>query len=383
KPHSFAASGLAFASAVLAPGRTHHPEAVLKMFPSFVKNRVRVLGSMQPGIILSGYPGARQPSRPGWGVTMPDVEYTVENLCGFLIRSRIVGPDEVKNIYQRWSAEAKDLVGSVGAFLRWLITTQTLTEYQAALLARGQVDDFFLNQYLILERIGRGRMAGVYKARHSLGQLVAIKVLPPSKSKNTQFLGRFQREARLALRLKHPNVVRTFQVGETRGLHYLVMEYLEGETLDEVLQQRKKLVPQDAVHLVHQALQGLQHIHEQGMVHRDLKPANLMLVPAPQAGSMLQASVKILDIGLGREIFDDAAPVGGDNAELTSEGVLLGTPDYLSPEQARDPRTIDIRSDIYSMGCVLYHALTGQPPFPDKNLLSQLVRHATETPRPL
>src|SRR5581483_10994142 len=95
KPHSFAASGLAFASAVLAPGRTHHPEAVLKMFPSFVKNRVRVLGSMQPGIILSGYPGARQPSRPGWGVTMPDVEYTVENLCGFLIRSRIVGPDEV------------------------------------------------------------------------------------------------------------------------------------------------------------------------------------------------------------------------------------------------------------------------------------------------
>jgi len=187
------------------------------------------------------------------------------------------------------------------------------------------------------------------------------------------------------MRLKHPNVVRSFQVGEARGLNFLVMEYLEGETLDDVLQRRKKLPPNEAVRLIHQALLGLQHIHEQGMIHRDLKPSNLMLVPGVPRGddTTLKATVKILDIGLGREMFDESQPAAAANTELTAEGVLLGTPDYLAPEQARDPRSIDIRADIYSLGSVLYHALTGQPPFPDKNLLSQMVRHATEAPRPL
>jgi serine/threonine protein kinase len=122
------------------------------------------------------------------------------------------------------------------------------------------------------------------------------------------------------------------------------------------------------------------------MVHRDLKPANLMLVPAPGKGepdNTARATLKILDIGLGRDLFEESAPPGEDKIELTGEGMILGTPDYLAPEQARDPRTIDIRADIYSLGCVLYHLLTGQPPFPDKNLISQMVRHATETPKPL
>src|SRR5437870_13500795 len=125
---------------------------------------------------------------------------------------------------------------------------------------------------------------------------------------------------------------------------------------------------------------GLQHIHERGMIHRDLKPANLMLVPSPE-GTAVKATVKILDIGLGRAMFDDSDM--SDNMELTGEGVLLGTPDYLAPEQARDPRTIDIRADIYSLGCVLYHTLTGQTPFPDKNILNQMIRHATEKPKPI
>jgi len=162
-----------------------------------------------------------------------------------------------------------------------------------------------------------------------------------------------------------------------------VMEYLEGETLDDVLAGRKRLPPQDGVRLVHQALLGLQHIHEQGMVHRDLKPSNLMLVPAPTRDTTLKSNVKILDIGLAREFFDENSPAPSEDMELTGEGVLLGTPDYLAPEQARDPRTIDIRADIYSLGCVLYHVLTGQPPFPDKNILTQMIRHATEKPKEL
>lgn len=315
------------------------------------------------------------------------MEYTVENLCGLLIRSKLLSPEQVKAAYQRFLGEAKDQAANSQFFARWLVARQYLTEYQASLLLRGKVDDFFLNQYQILDRLGRGRMAGVYKATHSLGQMVAIKVLPPSRAKNAQMLARFQREARLAMKLKHPNVVRSFQVGEAGGLHYLVMEYLEGETLEEALQRRKKMPPGEAVRIIHQALMGLQHIHEMGMVHRDLKPANLMLVPGFVKGetdNTLRSTVKVLDIGLGREFFDESQPTEEERpADLTGEGVILGTPDYLAPEQARDPRTIDVRADIYSLGCVLYHLISGQPPFPDKNLLNQMVRHATETAKPL
>ena len=313
------------------------------------------------------------------------MDFTVENVCGFLIRSRLMTPDEMRAMKQRWQAEAKE-PANLSLFARWLVTKEFVTEYQASLLAKGHGDpeNFFLNQYRILDRLGRGRMAGVYKATHSLGQIVAIKVLPPSKAKNPQMMGRFQREAKLALRLKHPNVVRSFQVGETGGLHFLVMEYLDGETLEEVLQRRKRLPTGEAVRLLYQALTGLQHIHELNLVHRDLKPANLMITPGPgDADTTQQATIKILAIGLGRTLFDEQAPDSDGDVNLTGEGVLLGTPDYLAPEQARDPRSIDIRADIYSLGCVLYHCLTGQPPFPDKNILNQMVRHATEMPKPL
>jgi serine/threonine protein kinase len=315
------------------------------------------------------------------------VEFKVENLCGFLIRSKLMSADEMQAMRQRWLAEAKDNAGQVPAFLKWLIARNYVTEYQASLLSRGHVDDFFLGDYKILERIGRGRMAGVYKAVHDSGQVVAIKVLPPSRATSGQTLARFQREARLSIKLKHPHVVRSFQLGETKAVHYLVMEYLEGETLEEVLQRRKRLPAAEAVRLVHQALLGLQHIHEMGMVHRDLKPANLMLLPAPTPGpneTTLKSNIKILDIGLAREFFDENSPAeAAEKMELTGEGVLLGTPDYLAPEQARDPRAIDIRADIYSLGCTLYHLLTGQTPFPDKNILNQMIRHATEAPKPL
>jgi eukaryotic-like serine/threonine-protein kinase len=317
------------------------------------------------------------------------MSFTPQNMCGFLIRSGLMTPDDMHAMFQLWLTEAKNGADDSSQFTRWLAARQYVTEYQASLLAKGHgdPDSYFLNQYKIMDRLGRGRMAGVYRAVHALGQTVAIKVLPPSKAKDPLILGRFQREARLALRLKHPNVVRAFQIGQANGLHYLVMEYLEGETLDDVLQRRKRLPPAEAVRLIHQALMGLEHIHEQGMVHRDLKPANLMLVSAPRrdhdADTTLQATLKILDIGLGRTMFEEEAPPGEEKVELTGEGMILGTPDYLAPEQARDPRAIDIRADIYSLGCVLYQLLSGRPPFPDANLINQMVRHATEIPTPL
>ena len=308
------------------------------------------------------------------------MELTVQNVYGLILRSKLLSVDDAKAMYTRWQAEAKDSSTNLSRFASWLVSQKVVTEYQASLLVRGHADGFFLNDYKILDRLGKGRMAGVYKAQHRLGQIFAVKVLPPSRADEPTLLARFQREAKLAVRLKHPNIVRAFQVGAAGGLHYLVMEYLEGETLEDALARRKKLPPAEAVRLVFQALQGLQHIHAQGLVHRDLKPANLMLVGGA-ADSTAKATVKLLDIGLGRILFDDseAPTVEG----LTGEGVLLGTPDYMAPEQARDPRAADIRSDIYSLGCVLYHALAGQPPFPDTNIISQMIRHATEPPRPL
>jgi serine/threonine protein kinase len=312
--------------------------------------------------------------------------FSVENICGFLIRSRLLTPDEVKAMYQRWLGEAQGAAGDVGKLIRWLVANQYLTDFQAGFVARGQVDNFFLGPYKVLSPLGQGRMAAVYKAVHDLGQIVAIKVLPPSRAKEGHVLSRFQREARLALRLQHPHVVRTFQIGDSDGMHYLVMQFLDGENLDGVLKRRGKLPPAEAARVIHQALLGLQYLHEQGLIHRDLKPANLMLVPSRQPGqpdSTLGATVKILDIGMGRAVFDGSLAAEGEDTNLTGEGVVMGTPDYLAPEQARSARTADIRADVYSLGCVLYHVLSGQPPFPDRNLINQIYRHATETPRPL
>ncbi len=314
------------------------------------------------------------------------MELTVQNVYGLLIRSKLLPIDDARSMYARWQAEAKDGATNLTRFADWMVKNHYLTQYQAYLLVRGHADGFYLNDYKIIDRLGQGRMAGVFKGQHQLGQVVAIKVLPPSKAKDPNLLARFQREARLAMKLKHPNIVRTFQVGQAGELYFLVMEYLEGEPLDEVMKRRRLFPPAEAVRLIYQALQGLQHIHAQGLVHRDLKPSNLMLVPATAAPahSTLKSTLKILDIGLGRALFsEDAQEETSLDPSLTGEGVLLGTPDYMAPEQARDARAIDVRADIYSLGCVLYHLLAGQPPFPDSNIISQMIRHATEPPAPL
>jgi serine/threonine protein kinase len=309
---------------------------------------------------------------------MPTAPATAKEFVALIARSRLVGADELKRALGHLEPSGSD-ASDLEIVRRTLISGELLTEYQAALLLRGHADGFFLGPYRILESIAKGRFAGVYKARHESGQAVAIKVLPVSKAKDPEVLARFKREARLLTRLDHPNVVRAFHVGETDGKYYLVLEYLEGDTLAEILAKRKRLSPIEAVRVVHQALLGLQHIHEKGMIHRDLEPANLMLV-----GDEANPTVKILDIGLGKAVFDEREKSTLDDpSKLTTDGTLIGTPDYLAPEQARSAKSADIRADVCSLGCVLYHALTGQPPFPDKLVLSTVMRHATEPPRAL
>jgi serine/threonine protein kinase len=307
---------------------------------------------------------------------------TVEGICNQLARSKLLAPEAVRSLHKRWYTEAPDSADDPARFSKWLVASGFLTDFQVGVLQRGFADLLFLDDYKLLERIGQGRMAGVYKAVHKLGQVVAVKVLPPSKARQPQMLARFQREARLSVRLKHPNVVRTYQVGKTKGdLHYLVMEYLDGETLEDVLQRRGKLPLVEALYVVSEAFLGLEHLDTEGMIHRDLKPGNLMLVPPPQE-TVLKSAVKILDIGLGRALFDEGG-AGDDTSDLTTEGAILGTPLYMAPEQARSAHTADIRADIYSLGCVLYHCLTGQPPFSDSSVVRVIVRQATEAPKPL
>lgn len=306
---------------------------------------------------------------------------SVPEYCAAIGRSKLLPETALRDVRAKWKTDPKASDADVDGFRKFLVREKVLTEYQAALIQRGRAEGFLIGEYVIQERIGSGQSAGVYKAKHKSGQVVALKVLPGSKAKEPNTLNRFQREGRLLTQLDHPNAVRAFQVGQGGGAHFIVMEHLEGETLDAVLERRKKLPVGEGLRLVHQAFQGLQHLHEKRMVHRDMKPANLMLTPTPKADT-LACTVKILDVGLGRELFDEASPVTQD-LHLTSEGALLGTPDYLAPEQARDARSSDIRADIYSLGCVLYHLLAGHPPFTDKNVMAQMVKHATSPVTPL
>jgi eukaryotic-like serine/threonine-protein kinase len=306
---------------------------------------------------------------------------TMQDFCRLLIRSRLHTVEAVQKLYRHWQAISQN-PESLESFSNWLVVKNYLTAYQVQLLKNGLTDNFFLGPYKILDRVGKGRMAGVYRAVASGTKVVALKVLPPSKARDAELWARFQRETELAIRLSHPNVVRTFDCGKHNNIHYLVMEYLEGETLEAILAQRGKLRPLEATRIAFLTALGLQHITEQGLIHRDLKPANLMLTPAPAAEeNTLHSMIKILDIGLARILFD---PDSRDaRYDITNDDSILGTPDYLAPEQARDPRRVDIRADIYSLGCVLYHALAGEPPFADTNLVRQIMRHATQQLRDL
>ncbi len=314
------------------------------------------------------------------------MESTAREFLSLLVQSRLFDQQAAGGLFEQWRASTDGQSDSAEAWRRWLVDQKLITEYQSSLLGRGHTEGHFLGQYRILDRIGRGRMAGVYRASDASGSQVAIKVLPPSKAKDPVLLARFQREARLAERLEHPNVVRARDVGAVNGFNYLVMEFLEGETLDVVLQRRGQLDVHEAGDLLEQALRGLGHVHEKRMVHRDVKPANMMLVYAAgdrDAGDTTGATLKLLDFGLSRAIDEFVPWEPTQDVNLTIAGALLGTPDYVAPEQARDARSADIRADIYSLGCVGYHLLSGHPPFPDKNAIRQMVRHATEAPLPL
>jgi WD40 repeat protein len=224
-------------------------------------------------------------------------------------------------------------------------------------------------RYQVLELLGSGGMGAVFKARHLLMErTVALKVISKDLTDRPAAVERFRLEVRAAARLAHPNIVTAYDAEQAGDVHFLAMEYVDGIGLDRALEQRGPFPVAEACRLMRQVALALQHAHERGMVHRDIKPANLLLTPDGQ--------VKVLDFGLARFVRESAP--GGP---LTQLGAVVGTPDYMAPEQALQPQQADIRADLYSLGCTLYHLLAGQPPFPESNYLEKLMAHQERRPR--
>ncbi len=225
-------------------------------------------------------------------------------------------------------------------------------------------------RYRVLELLGVGGMGVVYRAAHRLmDRVVALKVIHRRLADRPAFVEHFRREVQAIARLEHPNIVTAHDADRAGDVHFLVMEYVEGITLDRLVARDGPLPVARACEVVRQAALGLQHAHERGLVHRDVKPGNVLVTPA--------GAVKVLDFGLAQ--FAAEAPAEAPSGSAP----LVGTPDYVAPEQARDPADADARCDVYGLGGTLYFLLTGQPPFPGGTVLQKLLAHQDDTPRPV
>jgi serine/threonine protein kinase len=280
---------------------------------------------------------------------------------------------------------------------RALIAQGLLTRFQARQLLNGKGKKLVLGQYRLLDYLGRGATGRVFKAMHTvMRRVVAIKVLSSNILAAGEDLYLFRREIRAAAQLQHPNIIAAYDAEEAKGAPFLVMEYAEGPNLQELLKKQGPLPIGLACELMRQAAEALQYAHEKGIVHRDIKPANLLVTrlvgfagPAVGADSGAEASsspalpplLKILDFGLAR--LHGAMTSSGADTIRAKTGTLLGTIDYISPEQTNSIHDVDIRSDLYSLGCTFYHLLAGRVPFAGETAMEKLVKHLMEQPVPL
>ena len=249
-----------------------------------------------------------------------------------------------------------------------LIEANLITRWQADKLLAGKHRGFRLGKYKLLGQIGKGGMSSVYLAEHELmKRRVAIKVLPRNRVGDSSYLERFRLEARAVAKLDDPNIVRAYDIDNEGDVHYIVMEYVDGQDLHQIIVGQGALDYDTAADYIAQVAMGLQHAHEMGLVHRDIKPANCLVDR--------HSTVKLLDLGLAKLTEDDQASL-----TMANEENVLGTADYLAPEQALNSHEADSRSDIYSLGCTLYFLLTGSPPFPEGSISERLLKHQTARP---
>jgi serine/threonine protein kinase/Leucine-rich repeat (LRR) protein len=246
-----------------------------------------------------------------------------------------------------------------------LVRHKKLTKFQAEQIYLGHAKSLLLGNYLLMDKIGTGGMGQVFKARHRrMDRIVAVKLLPSQTNKNPEVIARFEREVKTVAKFSHPNIVAAYDADCANGRHFLVMEFVEGRDLSAIVKSIGPLSLEQALNYILQSARGLEAAHAQGIIHRDIKPANLLLDK--------KGIVKVLDLGIARLTDDDD---GSHQAELTSMGMVLGTPAYMAPEQALDPKTADVRADIYALGCSLFYFLTGKSAYEGDTMLKRLVAH--------
>ena len=292
---------------------------------------------------------------------------THSNFRDTALASELVTEEQWQNA-KRELAKSHDGESSISAapsekkIAQQLVEMKIISAYQADQLLTGRTK-LNLGPYLITDWIGQGGMGQVFKAEHEmLGRESAVKVLPLHKT-TPEAIENFRREIRAQAKLDHPNLVRAFDAGEDGNVHYLVVEYIPGTDLRRLVRSKGKLSVQQAANIIKQSAEGLAHAHERDLIHRDIKPGNILVTP--------DGVSKLSDLGLAFYLNDATDPRAGK---------IVGTADYLSPEQIRTPQHITSASDIYSLGCTLYYAVTGKVPFPGGTPKSKARRHLEETP---
>ncbi len=303
------------------------------------------------------------------------LKLTAESFLTGIKQSGLTEPEAIDTLVKTLRGEGVD-IGNSAALADAMVTKGVITPWQSEKLLQGKFKGFILGRYKLQNLLGKGEMSSIYLAEHTrMKRLCAIKVLPANKVRDTSYLGRFHREAQAVASLDHPNIVRAYDVDtETEGgveIHFLVMEYIVGHDIEKLLETRQQFAVVDAVDYLRQAAEGLSHAHENGLVHRDIKPGNLLVDS--------KGVVKLLDLGLARFFRDTVT----ESLTIKHDEKVLGTADYLAPEQAVDSHAVDERADIYSLGCTLYFALTGHPPFTDGTLVQRLLAHQTKAPPPI
>lgn len=298
---------------------------------------------------------------------------------GLIVSGELLSEERCRDFQRQWLDMGRT-ADQGDDFVQWLAEQRQLSDFQAQAVRAGIAGPYLLGPYRVTGRITAGRLGDVYHAEHvEFHQPVSLKVFPATLAQDPERLARLGREARVSLQVDHPHVVKTYQVGKAGPVTFIALEALSGETLEQRLKREGRLSVVEACRLIQQAARGLGSMHSQEIVHRDICPANLWVTD--------EGVVKVMEFSAARDAMSFVDSLDGEEGvELTinsASGNLLGTYDYMCAEQAENPHSADAASDLYSLGCVFYHCLTGQVPFPDKNPVRQMLRHAKEEPRPL
>lgn len=287
---------------------------------------------------------------------------SIEQFSGQLVESGLLSEEELREYLEK--IPAANQPSDSEQLAKRLVNDKRISAFQAQVVYSGKGSSLTIGSYFVLDKLGQGGMGMVLKAEHRMmKRLVAIKVLSPAVTKTKELQQRFQREVEAAARLTHPNIVRAFDAGETNGSPFLVLEYVPGSDLSSIVKKKGPLSVSQAIDCIMQAAQGLEFAHSQGVIHRDIKPANLLMDHG--------GTVKILDMGLARI---DAADVA-TQADLTGTGAVMGTIDYMAPEQALSTKNADARCDLYSLGISLWFLLTGKTPYEGNSLMARVLAH--------